>query len=203
MAAVAGVGLVLVSGGAGLSARAAAQDAAPTPGVLDASPAQLECTAVEGVAGIYAIASDESEARYRVQEELASIGAIEAVGATKAIVGNLYLGAEGQPRACSRFDLDLRTLRSDDARRDNYLYNNTLETGTYPLATFVLSKVEGLEGPLADEAATFRLIGDLTLHGVTKPVAWEVTASRDDDAIVGKAWTVFEMPQFAITPPRV
>lgn len=202
-AAAGGVALVLVSGAGGLAPRAAAQDATPAPGVLDGSPAQLECTAVEGVADVYAIASEESEARYRVQEELAGVGAIEAVGATRAIVGNLYLGAEGQPRACSRFDLDLRTLRSDDARRDNYLYSNTLQTGVYPLATFVLTEVEGLDGSLGDDEATFRLIGDLTLHGVTKPVAWEVTASRDGDAIVGKAATVFEMPQFAITPPRV
>jgi len=201
--AVAGAALTLISGTVGLAPRAAAQDVTPTPGVLEGPPAQLACTAVEGVADIYAIASEESEARYRVQEELASIGAIEAIGATKAIVGNLYLGAEGQARACSRFDLDLRTLRSDDARRDNYLYSNTLETGSYPLATFVLSEVQGLDGPLTEEGKTFRLIGDLTLHGVTKLVVWEVTASRKGDTLVGKAATVFEMPQFAITPPKV
>ena len=201
--AIVAVAFTLVAGAVGFATRSAAQEVTPTPGVLTTPAANLECATVDGVAVIYAISSEESEARYRVQEELAGRGTIEAVGTTKAIIGNLYLGAQGEPRTCSRFDIDLRTLTSDDPRRDNYLYNNTLQTGTYPLATFILSTVEGLNGPLTEQETTFRLIGDLTIHGVTKLVAWDVTASRKGDAIVGKAVTVFEMPEFAITPPRV
>jgi len=199
--------IALAIGGTGFAPRSAAQEPpptpVPTPGVLPAPAANLDCSTVADVATIYAIASEESEARYRVQEELAGRGAFEAVGATKAVIGNLYLGAKGEPRACSRFDVDLRTLRSDDARRDNYLYTNTLQTGTYPVTTFVLSTVEGLNGPLTEQETTFRLIGDLTVRGVTRLVSWDVTASRKGDVIVGRAATVFEMPEFQIAPPKV
>jgi len=59
-------------------------------------------------------------------------GANEAVGQTNSIVGQIYFDDQGMPLACSRWDVDLRTLTSDESRRDNYLRGNTLQTDTYP-----------------------------------------------------------------------
>lgn len=195
-----------------------AQDATVTvtPGVIEAPAAETPCLPAEGdeptptpapeAARTYAIVSEESAVRYRVQEELASVGATEAVGTTTAFIGQILFGEGGQPMACSRFDVDMRTLTSDSARRDNYLYGNTLQTEKFPLATFILTEVEGLDGELPDDAdaeTTFLLIGNLTLHGVTNRVAWEATVTRDGETIQGAAYTVFEMPDFAIVPPAV
>jgi polyisoprenoid-binding protein YceI len=183
---------------------------AVTAGVLDAAPALLDCTTI-GTAdsslpaptALYQLVGEESTARYRVEEELATIGATEAVGETKAIIGQILFDEAGQPLACSRFDVDLRTLRSDDPRRDNYLYGNTLETEQYPLATFVLTAVEGLDGPLVDgETAEFLLIGDLSIHGVTRAVAWEAGVTREGETLTGAAAMTFEMADFAIEQPR-
>ena len=200
---------VVMTLGGGLG-RAGAQEepAERAPGVLEGDPATIDCaaeaTAETAAATTFAILSDESEARYRAQEELASVGATEAVGATNAIIGQILFDEGGTPLACTRFDVDLRTLRSDEARRDNYLYGNTLETERYPLATFVLTEVEGLAEPLADgEEATFTLIGNMTVHGVTKLVAWQTTATLDGDTLEGSAATSFEMPDFNIEPPVI
>ncbi len=188
---------------------ASAQDGTPAagiePGVQDAPAAELDCEANPPTpAETFSIVGEESEARYRAQEELASVGATEAVGRTNAIIGNILFGDDGLPLACSGFAVDLRTLQSDSARRDNYLWENTLETGTYPLATFLLSAVEGLEEPLADgEETTFRMIGNLTVRDATRLVAWETTATRDGDALNGSATLTFEMPDFEIEPPVV
>ncbi|MBA3413637.1 MAG: YceI family protein, partial [Chloroflexia bacterium] len=150
------------------------------------------------------IVPEESATRYRVAEELATVGVTEAVSETRAMVGAILLGADGLPVPCSRFDVDLRTLQSDSARRDNYLYENTLQTETFPLATFVLRGVEGLAGPLVEgEETSFTMIGDLTLKDATRLVAWETTATLEGDTLTGSAATQFEMPQFAIEPPRV
>lgn len=173
-----------------------------TPGVLAADPANLDCTTTSPTT-TYAIASEDSAVRYRAQEELAGRGAVEAVGETNAFIGTLYFDESGLPLACSRFDADLRTLTSDESRRDNYLYNNTLETETYPLATFILTSVEGLDQPLAGDKVTFTLIGDLTLHGVTRSVSWEATAKIDGDTLTGTASTTFNMADFDIEPPTV
>jgi polyisoprenoid-binding protein YceI len=204
-----------VVAGASLPRSAAAQDDATTtegtaPGVLEGEPVAIECdpavaeTPPAAAATTFTIVSEESAARYRAQEELASIGTQEAVGETSAIIGQILFDEAGSPLACSRFDVDLRTLQSDEARRDNFLYENTLETGQYPLATFILTEVEGLDEPLGDgEETTFTLIGNLTFHGVTKPVAWEATATLDGETLTGSAATTFDMADFDIESPTV
>ena len=191
-----------------------AQDTAtPTPiGLVQAAEDLSECAPAEigelpegmDAATVYTIVPEESAARYRVQEELAQVGETEAVGQTQAIIGQFGFGEDGLPLACSRFDVDLRTLQSDQAKRDNYLYTNTLEAETYPLTTFVLRDVEGIDAPLAEgEETTLLLIGDLTLRDVTKLVAWEANVSLVDGALTGTAATEFEMPDFSIEPPSV
>jgi polyisoprenoid-binding protein YceI len=187
----------------------AAQEASPTPGVLASPPATVDCgtnpnTAPADAATTFTIVSEDSEAAYHAEEELAHKGANTAIGKTNAIIGNVYFGKDDMPLACSRFDVDLRTLKSDESRRDNFLYNNTLQTQQYPLATFILTSVEGLDKPLANgDKTTFTLIGNLTVHGVTKLVAWEATATADGDTLKGSATTTFQMPDFDITPPKV
>ena len=193
---------------------AVAQDSAtPTPiGLVQTAEELPECGVAEigalpegmAAATVYTIVPEESAARYRVQEELAQVGKTEAVGETQAIIGQFGFGEDGLPLPCSRFDVDLRTLQSDQTRRDNFLYQNTLEAETYPLATFVLRDVEGMDAPLAEgEETTVRLIGDLTLRDVTKLVAWEANVSLVEGALTGTAATVFEMPDFEIEPPSV
>lgn len=204
----------LAFAGALLAGPALAQErATPTPmGLMQEAEGLAACAPAEigslpegtEAAAVYAIVPGESAARYRVQEELAQVGETEAVGQTQAIIGQIAFDEAGMPLACSRFDVDLRTLQSDEARRDNYLYENTLQAETYPLATFVLRAVEGFDAPLAEgEEATVRLIGDLTLKDVTKLVAWEADVAMRDGALTGAATTEFAMPDFAIEPPSV
>ena len=190
---------------------AGAQDATETPvvvGVLATPAAALDCAALaadpaNAPSVVYQIDATASEARYRVNEELRGVGATEAVGKTNAMIGQVSLDAEGAPMACSRFDVDMRTLKSDESRRDNYLYGNTLQTEQFPLATFVLSSVEGMDAALVEgEETTITLIGDLTLHGVNKLVAWQAVVTLEGDAITGTASTEFQMPEFDITPPK-
>lgn len=192
---------------AGLPTSVAAQDAtAPsTPAAVAAEcVTDIGTTEVPDGALAYTIAGDESAARYRVQEELASVGVTEAVGETQAIAGMVLLDADGNPLPCSRFDVDLRTLVSDEARRDNYLYDNILETEEFPLATFILTDVDGVDAPLADgEETEVSLIGLLTVHGVTQAVEWDGTVTRGDDALTGSASVELDMADFEIEQPVV
>ena len=145
---------ILISVTSGVVAQ---ESATPVPmGLVQAAENLPECAPAEigalpegtDAAMVYAIVPEESTARYRVQEELAQVGENEAVGETQAIIGQFGFGEDGLPLPCSRFDVDLRTLQSDQAKRDNYLYRNTLEAEKYPLATFVLRAVEGMDAPL-------------------------------------------------------
>jgi polyisoprenoid-binding protein YceI len=191
--------------------KASADDTTPTPGVIGTPAATNECGTADATvtpsvtpAAVFQIASEDSEARYVAEEELANKGANTAVGKTNAFIGQILLDDQGRPLACSRFDVDLRTLVSDESRRDNFLYSNTLETQTYPLATFIMTGVQGLDKPLADGDETqVQLVGNLTVHGQTKLVVWDAKVKMDGDTLTGTASTSFNMADFNITPPKV
>ncbi len=111
------------------------------------------------------------EARYRVREQLVQIGIADAVGTTKAVKGEVRLQG-GQ--ATGSFTVDLRELKSDQARRDNYLRQNTLETDRFPTASFRPKRVEGLPNPLPQSGKfPVKVVGDLTIRDVTQEVVWE------------------------------
>jgi polyisoprenoid-binding protein YceI len=151
----------------------------------------------------YIINGEPSEARYVVEEELAGFGANTAIGRTNAFIGQIVLDEHGMPASCSRFDVDMRTLQSDESRRDNFLRGNTLQSDQYPVATFVLRAVEGLEGALTAEVQAFTLIGDLVFREQTQLVAWEATAALDGGQLMGTAFTEFDMTDFDIEKPIV
>lgn len=198
--------LLMLALGLGVRSSTVAQEGSPAASP-EASPTAASCdteAAIASAASSYSIVSEESAARYISEEEITGIGANTAIGETQAIIGTILLDESDAPIACSRFDVDLRTLQSDEARRDNYLYTNTLETETYPLATFVLSSVEGLEGGLVDgETVTIQLIGDLTLHGVTLPATWEAEVTLEGDTLTGTARSSFVMADFNMEQPIV
>ncbi len=198
--------LLLLALGVGVGSPAIAQDSQPAASP-EASPTATACdteAAIARAAKSYAIVSEESVARYISEEELSGIGANTAIGETQAFIGTILLDDSNVPIVCSRFDVDLRTLQSDEPRRDNYLYNNTLETETYPLATFVLARIEGLDGGLTEgETTQLSLVGDLTLHGVTLPVVWEAEVTLDGDTLTGTANTSFEMADYNMEQPIV
>jgi polyisoprenoid-binding protein YceI len=127
------------------------------------------------------------------------------VGATSAIEGGVAFDAQGRLLAGdSRFTIDLRTLRSDEARRDNYLRRNTLETDRYPTITFVPTEARRLPFPLPQTGSVpFELVGDLTVKDATRRVAWEATASFDGPRVSVRARTAFRFGDFGLRIPRV
>lgn len=176
-----------------------AQEAESTPTVT--------CNVEEAVAAapvVYTVDGETSTASYTAQEELASVGAAEAVGTTNAIIGSILFDDEGMPLECSNFAVDMRTLVSDESRRDNYLRSNTLESDAYPYATFVVASVEGLDGPIEDgETAAVQLQGDLTLRDVTQPVTWEAELTRDGETLTGTATLTFRIEDYGMEKPIV
>ncbi|WP_105316989.1 YceI family protein [Thermus tenuipuniceus] len=141
------------------------------------------------------------EARYRVREQLVQIGFAEAVGTTQAIRGQVSLQGA---RASGEFAVDLRELKSDQVRRDNYLRQNTLQTDRFPTATFRPKAVEGLPNPLpASGKFPVRVVGDLTLRDVTEEVVWEgeVEFKGQEARVVLR--TEFPFEKFKLAQPRV
>jgi polyisoprenoid-binding protein YceI len=146
-----------------------------------------------------------SQARYHAHEQLAGRNLpSEAVGTSAAVSGALMLGADGSVSSGqSQIQVDLRQLKSDESRRDTFIQRETLQTSQFPMATFVPKQVQGLPNPLPSSGdATFTMMGDLTVHGVTKPVTWQVIAKFADSQISGAATTQVNITDFGMTPPK-
>lgn len=190
-----------VSPAVGPAATAAAPTTPPTTPAAATAPAAVPAGGTR-----LTIVADSSEARYRAREQLAGRNLpSEAVGSTKAVTGTILLGPNGEiVRGGSKITIDLRTLKSDESRRDGFIQRSTLQTATYPEADFVPAEARGLPNPLPTSGeATFDLAGDLTVHGTTRPTVWKVTARFSPAEIAGTATTTVKLEDFGMTSPRV
>lgn len=151
--------------------------------------------------GRWTVTEDGSFVGYRISERfVGGLADIEAVGRTSDVRGGLTV--DGRSARAVSIEADLGSLASDKAARDNYLRTNALETGTYGTARFVAAGPIALP-PLTRGAEFERTIdGELTLHGVTRPLSLPVTARWDGSAvfIIGTAPIV--LADFGITTPQ-
>ena len=179
----------------------------PTAGNPTATPA-AQSTAASAIGAIRFELTEGSEARYRVREQLASLALpSDAVGVTSDITGVLVLSADGKTIVSdeSKFVIDLTGLQSDRSMRDRYVQNNILQTNSYPTVELAPKQLVGLDSPLtASGAITFQLIGDLTVHGITRLTTWEVTGTATEGReLTGTATTHFTFAEFDLNQPRV
>jgi polyisoprenoid-binding protein YceI len=154
----------------------------------------------------FVVAPTGNEVRYRVQEQLAGFDLPnDAVGKTGSISGGIAIDDDGRvlPEA-SRFVVDASTFVSDRDRRDNYVRGRLLTAEQYPTIVLVPTEARGLTIPASGSgSATFELIGDLTVRGVTRPTTWRATAQFQDGRLSGSASTRFAFTDFQMEKPRV
>lgn len=147
-----------------------------------------------------------TEVRYRVRERLLGKDLDnDAVGATRAVSGQIALAADGSiiPEE-SKITIDVTGLKSDQDRRDGFVRRRLLVTDSNPTVVFMPTAIRG--GPKTiptSGSGAFTLVGNLTVKGVTKPTTWTVNARYLPSAVVGTAATAFTFADFSITQPRV
>jgi polyisoprenoid-binding protein YceI len=148
-----------------------------------------------------------TKARYKVTEELAGVNfPSDAVGTTEAITGVIIVNPDASIGAGSKITVDLKTLTSDQSMRDSYVQRNTLQTDKFPLLELVPKRAVGLPAPMpaGNQAQVgFKLIGDMTLHGVTKEVTWNVIAVLGAQQVGGRATTTIDFAMFNMTKPSL
>jgi polyisoprenoid-binding protein YceI len=159
-----------------------------------------------GVAGEWQVATD-SVAGYRVRERLANLPAeSDAIGRTSDVTGSITVEAagDGARLTAGTLDVDTTTITSDEGRRDNRLRSEGLQTDQFPSATFVVTQpVDVPAAALAGTASDITLVGDLTLHGVTKSVQIPAQAQLSDGRIQVAGSLTFALADFDITAPNV
>ncbi len=88
----------------------------------------------------------------------------------------------------SKVDVTIETasISTGDANRDAHLRSaDFFEPEKYPTITFTSAKVEPLGGE------QYRVTGDLTLHGVTRPISFDITREGVTKTMKGEALQAF------------
>jgi polyisoprenoid-binding protein YceI len=189
------------------SASAPASAATTTPAATaDAAASPGEPATEAGIDGEWTVA-DGSVAGYRVREQLANLPAeSDAIGRTSDVTGSITVAADGDGARLTAGSLtvDTTTIQSDEGRRDNRLRNEGLQTDQFPTATFTVTEpVEVPAAALSGTASDITLVGDLTLHGVTKSVEIPAQAQLTDGAVQVAGSLTFPLADFDITAPNV
>jgi polyisoprenoid-binding protein YceI len=138
---------------------------------------------------------------YRVDEELAGVGATTAVGRTSAVEGSMTIAGDGTVSDVT-VNADVTQLRSDQSFRDRAIQDQGLETGEFPDAGFTLdAPVTIPEEALSGETVTIPATGTLTLHGVDREVTVDLEARLVDDQILAGGAIPIAMSDYDITAP--
>jgi polyisoprenoid-binding protein YceI len=91
----------------------------------------------------------------------------------RTVTGTLMLDAEDMTQSSVEVSIDMNSIDTGVAKFDEHLKSaDFFDTAKFPTATFKSTAVEKAgEGKL-------KVTGDLTLHGVTKPVVLAVTVNK-------------------------
>src|SRR6266849_8988984 len=101
----------------------------------------------------FQIVSAQTTASYSVYENLIFQNKPnnDAIGTTYSVQGSFKIRTGTSPLVASmNITVDLSTLQSDAQRRDNFIKQNSLQTDTYPNATFVSVSTQGLPSSYSD-----------------------------------------------------
>lgn len=153
----------------------------------------------------FVIDAANSSVEIRVREQLAALPSMsDAVLTTKKINGVIGLSPDGRITASSLITVDLDSLESDEARRDNFIKQNTLETQRFPTAELKILRTAGLAIPVPRSGEfQFTLISTMKVHGVEHDVAWAVTATRAGRELKATATTTVHFADFGMERPSV
>lgn len=136
---------------------------------------------------------------YRVQEELASIGAATAVGRTAILTAELEY--DGTAIIAVSVEADMTQLRSNDSRRDRTLRRQALETGAFPTASFELTSPFAIGAVVDGEPVVATVTGELTLHGVTREISMELEGQFSNGMVVIVGSTEIIFADYEIAQP--
>jgi len=155
----------------------------------------------------FQIAPAETTASYSVYEDLILENKPnnDAIGMTHSVQGSFQFATGASPLvAAMNITVDLRTLQSDSAQRDEHVQRDYLQTDTYPTATFVSTCGQNLPTNYTDgQVASFQIVGNLTLHGTTNKEVFDVQATLSGSAVTGTATSTIYMTDFGIQPPNL
>ena len=171
-----------------VSIEAAVEDVATTVPGTNTQPD----TGSDGLDGVWSVDTSIGEFNFedatssfvgfRIEEELATVGATTAVGRTPVVGGSFVLS--GTTIAETIIEADMTGIVTNASRRDRAV-QRALDTGTFPTATFTLTSPIDLNAiPVESEPVSANAVGELAIKGVTQTIEMPLEAQLVGDLIV-------------------
>jgi polyisoprenoid-binding protein YceI len=128
-----------------------------------------------------------------------------ALGVTTAVTGEVLLD-RSRPANTRIVEIivDLRPLESDSWRRDRALREKYLDTGRFPFARLSAIQLRAAPARIVEhQRFPLTLVGDFTVHGVTRRTEWRGEGELAGDTLRGRALTQVKMSSFDIEVPSL
>lgn len=153
----------------------------------------------------YAVATGTAE--FRIQETLRGEPKL-VIGKTDMVSGSIKLDVEDLARSgLGTVLVNARDLETDEEGRNNMLRRFILKTedAANESIAFRPKQIANLSGPVAvGEKKVFTVLGDLTVAGTTRPVAFDVEATfTDENTLQVHAVGMVKYADFGITIPEI
>ena len=124
----------------------------------------MSTVAPPAVATTWNIDSTHSSAQFKVKHMMIS----NVKGEFTAVTGTLNYDSENLANSSVEASIDAKTINTRDSQRDAHLKSpDFFDVEKYPVLGFKSTRVTGKDGDLA-------VAGDLSIHGITRPVTFEV-----------------------------
>ena len=123
-------------------------------------PGMITTTALSELTGDYIL--DPADTRIGFVARQAIFTTVR--GQFTEFAGSAHLDGDDPSKSSARLTIQAASIRTASARRDDHLRRAFLDTPDHPAITFTSTGVEQLS------KTSFRLTGDLTIRGTTKPV---------------------------------
>lgn len=213
---------VWVSGGSGEASReidaptleiAPTGESVPDPAATEEASGESAATdETEGVTAsgervLFRIASDESQVRFKLDEDLSG-NRVTVLGSTNQIAGDIAVDfANPENSQLGTIRVNMRTLATDNEFRNRAIRSQILRTAQseFEFSDFVPTSVEGLPETVAvGDTIDFTVTGDFTMNGVTAPITFDVTLNVvAEDRLEGSARSVVQRADFNLNIPSV
>ena len=161
---------------------------------------------VNGTANLFRIVPENSEVRFITQETLLG-QPTTVIGKTNQVAGDIAVDFDRPTNsAVGAIRINVRTLKTDNEVRNRALRGQILQANNpeFEFATFMPKQLTGLPDSVnGGQALTFQIVGDLTVHGVTRSVTFDATVTPiSHNRVEGTARATVLYAEFNIVIPN-
>ena len=155
---------------------------------------------------LFEFVSDATEARFLIGETLLG-SAKTVVGVTNEVAGEMLVDLNNPANSTlGTIRINVRTLETDNEIRNRAIRSQIFQTDRpeFEFAEFAATELVGLPDSLAvGETIEFKIVGNLTVHGVSQPVTFDATLTLlSESQFEGRAQSVVRYRDFGVSIPE-